>query len=133
MNTDFNSIARAAQIVSAYVGNNPVQAADLPALITSIHAALHGLVNPAEPVAAEPGALVPAVPVRKSITPDHIVCLENGLKFKSMKGHLRALGMTPDEYRAKWRLPADYPMVAPNYSATRSNLAKANGLGRKAA
>lgn len=133
MNTDFNSIARTAQIVSAYVGNNQVQRADLPALITSIHAALHGLANPSEPAAAEPGALVPAVPVRKSITPDHIVCLENGLKFKSLKRHLRGLGMTPDEYRTKWRLPADYPMVAPNYSATRSNLAKANGLGRKAA
>jgi predicted transcriptional regulator len=133
MNTDYNSIARTAQIVSAYVGNNPVQAADLPGLITSIHEALHGLATPAEPAAAEPGVLVPAVPVRKSITPDHIVCLENGLKFKSLKRHLRGLGMTPDEYRAKWRLPADYPMVAPNYSATRSNLAKANGLGRKAA
>ena len=84
----------------------------------------------AVPVATEPEVLTPAVPVRKSITPDYLVCLDDGRKFKSLKRHLASLGMTPDQYRAKWNLPADYPMVASNYAATRSALAKKIGLGQ---
>lgn len=117
------------EIVSAFVSNNALSPADLPKLIAETHRALQLLSSDKnEPVAEK---LEPAVPVRKSITPDFIICLDDGKKFKSMKGHLAALGMTPDEYRAKWGLPADYPMVAPNYSANRSALAKTNGLGRK--
>jgi predicted transcriptional regulator len=119
-----------AKIVSAYVMNNSVNAADLPGLIKDVHAALVGLgATPAEP----PAELVPAVSIRKSITPDYLICLDDGKRFKSLKRHLTQLGMTPDEYRHKWNLPRDYPMVAPNYSAVRSGLAKTNGLGRKPA
>jgi predicted transcriptional regulator len=117
-----------AEIVSAYVSNNPVPAASLPDLIASVNAAVRGLAGPAK---AAPIELVPAVNPKRSVFPDHIICLEDGLKFKSLKRHLMTdHGLTPDEYRAKWGLPADYPMVAPNYSATRSRLAKASGLGR---
>ena len=94
-----------------------------------MHAALVKIVSEAvTPNAPEPAAA--AVSVRKSITPDYLVCLDDGLKFKSLRRHLTALGMTPDEYRAKWKLPADYPMVAPNYAAQRSELAKQSGLGQ---
>jgi predicted transcriptional regulator len=118
-----------ADIVSAYVAKNALSGADLPKLIQEVHAALKGLGSaPAEQPAEE---LKPAVSIRRSITPDYLVCLDDGLKFKSLKRHLAQLGMTPDQYRAKWGLPADYPMVAPNYSATRSQLARDNGLGRK--
>ncbi|MFK0690918.1 MucR family transcriptional regulator [Mesorhizobium sp. IMUNJ 23033] len=117
-------------VVSAYVSNNPVPVADLPALIGQVHAALQGTVGRVS--AEEPEALKPAVPIRKSVTPDNIICLEDGKKFKSLKRHLSThYGLTPDEYRAKWHLPADYPMVAPNYAAARSALAKTMGLGRK--
>ncbi|WP_256750522.1 MucR family transcriptional regulator [Mesorhizobium sp. Mes31] len=119
-----------AEIVSAYVSNNPLPVASLPDVIASVHMSLSGLgglaVAPSEP-------LMPAVNPKKSVFPDYVVSLEDGRKFKSMKRHLGLLGMTPDEYRAKWNLPHDYPMVAPNYAATRSALAKASGLGRKAA
>jgi predicted transcriptional regulator len=103
---------------------------ELPALIESVHAAL---AKAASGKAEESAALqAPAVPVRKSITPDSMICLEDGLKFKSLKRHLRtAHGMTPEQYRAKWNLPSDYPMVAPNYAKTRSELAKGIGLGRR--
>ncbi|RJT26522.1 MucR family transcriptional regulator [Mesorhizobium waimense] len=119
-----------ADVVSAYVSNNPVPVGDLPALIGQVHAAFKGT---AESVSAEePQALKPAVPIRKSVTPDYIICLEDGKKFKALKRHLSThYGLTPDEYRAKWGLPADYPMVAPNYAAARSALAKTIGLGRK--
>ena len=118
-----------ADIVSAYVGNNNVQAAEVPGLISSIHAALTQVSTGA--VEPEPELKDPAVPVRKSITPDFLICLEDGLKFKSLKRHLRSkYGMSPEEYRAKWGLPADYPMVAPGYSEKRSKLAKKMGLGR---
>jgi predicted transcriptional regulator len=124
-----NLIELTAEIVSAYVGTNTVASADLPGLINQIHSALHrsatGAVEPEEPL------LVPAVPIKKSITADYIISLEDGRKFKSMKRHLGNLGMTPDEYRAKWGLPRDYPMVAPNYAQARSELAKSMGLGRK--
>lgn len=123
-------IALTASIVSAYVTRNNVPTTDLPRLIASTHAALAGLTGPPAPVAAEP--LVPAVPIRRSVTPDAIICLEDGRAFKTLKRHLAtSYGMTPDQYRAKWSLPPDYPMVAPNYAEARSALAKSIGLGRK--
>ena len=129
---DNDLIDLSADIVSAYVSHNALSVTDLPKLIADVHAALRNLHSPA---AAEPAEeLKPAVPVRKSVAPDFIVCLEDGKKFKSLKRHLRThYNLSPEEYREKWGLPADYPMVAPNYSATRSRLAKDNGLGRKAA
>jgi len=118
-----------ADIVSAYVGNNTVAAEALPSLIASIHAALSGVT--AGPSAPEPEPKEPAVPVRKSITPDYLICLEDGRKFKSLKRHLRTkYDMSPEEYRAKWNLAKDYPMVAPNYAKARSELAKQMGLGQ---
>ena len=120
-----------AEIVSAYVSNNSVPSVDLPALIGQVHSALSRVSNGQGETSLEPPK--PAVAVKKSITPDHIVCLEDGKKFKSLKRHLRThFDLSPEQYRKKWGLPADYPMVAPNYSATRSRLAKDNGLGRKA-
>ena len=129
---DNDLIDLSADIVSAYVSHNALSVTDLPRLIADVHAALRNLHSPA---AAEPAEeLKPAVPVRKSVAPDFIICLEDGKKFKSLKRHLRThYNLSPEEYREKWGLPADYPMVAPNYSATRSRLAKDNGLGRKAA
>ena len=118
-----------ADVVSAYVTNNPLPAASLPDLIASVHLSLSGLSQPAT-LSVEP--LVPAVNPKKSVFPDYIVCLEDGKKFKTLKRHLSQLGMTLDEYRAKWNLRRDYPMVAPNYSTARSALAKATGLGIKA-
>jgi predicted transcriptional regulator len=117
-----------AEIVAAYVAKNPLPRSALPDLIAATHASLKTLTPGAQPV--EP-PLTPAVPVKKSVTPDYIVSLEDGRKFKSMKRYLGLLGMTPDDYRRKWSLPADYPMVAPNYAARRSALAKSIGLGRK--
>lgn len=118
-------------IVAAYVSHNAISPTDLPRLIADVHAALTALGS--EEAAAPVEEKKPAVPVRKSVTPDYIVCLEDGKKFKSLKRHLRThYNLSPEEYREKWGLPADYPMVAPSYSATRSKLAKANGLGRKA-
>jgi predicted transcriptional regulator len=129
---DNDLIDLSADIVSAYVSHNALSVTDLPKLINDVHNALKNLQSP---VAAEPvEELKPAVPVRKSVHPDFIICLEDGKKFKSLKRHLRThYHLSPEEYREKWGLPADYPMVAPNYSATRSRLAKDNGLGRKAA
>ena len=124
-----NFIELAADIVSAYVSNNSVPVADIPGLISSVHAALNGVVEPA-PATAEP--LVPAVSIKKSLTPDYLICLEDGKRFKSLKRHLRTTyDMTPEQYRAKWGLPRDYPMVAPNYAAARSELAKSMGLGQQ--
>jgi predicted transcriptional regulator len=122
-----------AEIVSAYVSNNRVSVAELPDLIASIHNSLNALGEPVlAPVIDEP--LVPAVSIKKSITPDYIICLEDGKHFKSMKRHLATkFGMTPDEYRRKWNLPSDYPMVAAGYAAKRSELALSLGLGRKKA
>ncbi|MER8440419.1 MucR family transcriptional regulator [Mesorhizobium sp. M1312] len=122
-----------ADVVSAYVSNNPVPVGELPTLIGQVHAALKGTAA-ASVSAEEPEVRKPAVSIRKSVTPDHIICLEDGKKFKSLKRHLSShYGLTPDDYRAKWGLPADYPMVAPNYAAARSALAKTMGLGRKPA
>lgn len=121
-----------AELVAAYVAYNPVPAADLPALIGDVHSALARLDSQVEAEVSEPQK--PAVSVRKSVADDHLVCLEDGKKFKSLKRHLSAVhGMTPEQYRAKWGLPENYPMVAPNYSATRSNLAKTSGLGKRKA
>ncbi len=118
-------------LVSAFASNNSIAAADLPALIRSVHAALAAASGNGQPE-AEAEALVPAVSIRKSVTPDYLICLEDGKRFKSLKRHIDAkYGLTPDAYRAKWGLPKDYPMVAPNYAASRSALAKASGLGRK--
>lgn len=117
-------------IVSAYVANNTVVSAELPNLINEVHGALvRAAVNKGQPPAEEQK---PAVSIKKSVTPDYIVCLEDGKKFKSLKRHLRAhYNMTPEEYREKWGLPHDYPMVAPNYAAARSALAKEMGLGQR--
>jgi predicted transcriptional regulator len=125
-------IELASAIVSAYVGHNALSPTDLPKLIADVHGALRNLSSGEVELPQE--ELKPAVAVRKSITPEYIICLEDGKKFKSLKRHLRThFNLSPEEYREKWGLPADYPMVAPSYSATRSKLAKANGLGRKAA
>lgn len=120
----------AAEIVSAYVSNNSVPSADLPTLIAEVHRALsstqQGTHKP------EPEPLKPAVNPKKSVFPDYIVCLEDGKKFKSLKRHLRThYDLSPEEYREKWGLAADYPMVAPNYAAARSELAKKMGLGQQ--
>jgi len=118
-----------AGIVSAYVGNNTVTATDVPALIRQVHSALAAIGGPAEAAPAAPRE--PAVPVKRSIAADHLVCLEDGRKFKSLKRHLRTkYDMSPEEYRAKWNLAKDYPMVAPNYAKARSELAKSMGLGQ---
>jgi predicted transcriptional regulator len=118
-----------ADIAAAYVSNNTVQASDVPSVIQTIYRALAGVGAAAATPAPEPQK--PAVPVKKSITPDFLISLEDGKKYKSLKRHLRTqYNMSPEEYRAKWNLPKDYPMVAPNYAASRSALAKSMGLGR---
>jgi predicted transcriptional regulator len=123
-------IELAAGIVSAYVGNNPVPASDLPALISQVHAALLHVADGQS--TAIPETPKPAVPVKKSVHPEYLICLEDGKKFKSLKRHLRSqYNMTPDQYREKWSLPPDYPMVAPNYAAARSRLARQMGLGQQ--
>jgi predicted transcriptional regulator len=125
-----NYIELAADIVSAFVSNNAVSASDLPSLINEVHSALLRTVTGVVEMPVE--APKPAVPVKKSVTPDFIVCLEDGKKFKSLKRHLRTqYNMTPEQYREKWNLPADYPMVAPNYAEARSKLAKQMGLGQQ--
>ncbi|AWM86451.1 MucR family transcriptional regulator [Microvirga sp. 17 mud 1-3] len=125
-----NYIELAADIVSAYVSNNSVPSTELPALINEIHSALIRVGGGAVEVPTE--APKPAVPLKKSVTPDYIVCLEDGKKFKSLKRHLRTqYNMTPEQYREKWGLPVDYPMVAPNYARARSELAKEMGLGQQ--
>ena len=127
--TDTRLIELTADIVSAHVSNNNTAAADVPALIQSVFAAL---TNAETPAAAEPVKAEPAVPVRSSIKHDYIVCLEDGKKLKMLKRYLRTnYDMTPDQYRAKWSLPRDYPMVAPAYAEQRRGLAQAIGLGRK--
>lgn len=123
-------ITLTADIVSAHVSNNSVAVSDLPLLIGNVHAALTGLGH-STPAQDEPA--VPAVSIRSSVKPDYIVCLEDGKKFKMLKRHLMTTyQMTPEQYRTKWQLPKDYPMVAPNYAEMRRGLAKKIGLGRKA-
>ncbi len=123
---DTSSLELVSKIVSAYVSNNSLPSGELPDLITTVREALQ---NP-DQVASSPPE--PAVPIKKSVRPNYVICLEDGKKLKMLKGHLRAaFNMTPDEYRRKWGLSSDYPMVAPKYSAKRSELAKIIGLGRK--
>ncbi len=121
-------IEMTAEIIAAYVTKNHVRAAELPDLISTVHAALAGLGTPIE-AEPEPGKLVPPVSIKKSITDDYLISLEDGQRYKSLKRHLSKRGLTPDEYRAKWGLPRDYPMVAPAYGRARSELAKSIGLG----
>ena len=123
-------IGLTANIVSAYVSNNSVPSSEIPNLISQIHSALKRVSGGQVAAPAEP--LKPAVPIKRSITPDYLVCLEDGKKFKSLKRHLRTqYNMTPDQYREKWGLAPDYSMVAPNYAAARSQLAKQMGLGQQ--
>ncbi len=123
---DTSSLESVSKIVSAYVSNNSLPSDELPDLITTVHEAL---LNLDQAAASTPE---PAVPIKRSIRPDYVICLEDGKKLKMLKGHLRtAFNMTPDEYRRKWGLSSDYPMVAPKYAARRSELAKKIGLGRK--
>lgn len=125
-----NYIELAADIVSAYVSNNSVPVSDLPGLINDVHAALLRVTTGATPTITE--APKPAVPIKKSITNDYIICLEDGKQFKSLKRHLRTqYNMSPEDYREKWGLGPDYPMVAPNYAKARSHLAKQMGLGQQ--
>lgn len=124
-------LALTASVVVAYVGNNRVSTTEISDLIASIHQSF-GSLGTVTAAAPEPAALVPAVPIKKSVTPDYIICLEDGKHFKSMKRHLMTkFSMTPDDYRRKWGLPSDYPMVAAAYASKRSELALHLGLGRK--
>jgi predicted transcriptional regulator len=123
------TVALAADIVAAFVSNNSVAATELPSMIQSVYRALNEAASGVKPQEAAP-PLTPAVPIKKSVTPDYIISLEDGHKYKSLKRHLSTRGMTPDDYRAKWGLPRDYPMVAASYSAQRSQLAKSLGLGQ---
>jgi len=118
-------------IVSAYVSNNSVPVTELPNVIASVYDSMNNI-GP-KPAPVEPEARRPAISIKKSVTPDYLVSLEDGKQYRALKRHLAKLGLTPDEYRAKWGLPKDYPMVAPAYSQRRSELAKKLGLGRKAA
>jgi predicted transcriptional regulator len=120
-----------AEVVAAYVSNNPIPVSEVPTMIKSVHSTLGGLMGASQGETLT--AQKPAVPIKRSVTPDYIVCLEDGKKLKMLKRYLRSnYNMTPEEYRAKWGLPADYPMVAPNYAAQRSEFAKKIGLGRTA-
>jgi predicted transcriptional regulator len=131
-NNPVSLVELSADIAAAYLSSNTLPASDVPGLIKAIYDGLQQAASgTTEPAAGKPQ---PAVPVKKSITPDYLVSLEDGQKYKSLKRHLRTkYGMSPEDYRAKWGLPKDYPMVAPNYAASRSALAKQMGLGRKAA
>ena len=125
-----NLLRMSVEIVSAYVSNNSIAATQVPDVINTVYGALNSING--QTVSENAETQKPAVSVRRSINPDYIVCLEDGKKLKMLKRHLRAAyGMSPDEYRAKWGLPADYPMVAPNYALQRSAFAKQIGLGRK--
>ena len=127
--SDNNLLALTADIVAAYVSRNMTQPADLPALIMSVNQSLRAV---EEPQTATSFELTPAVPIKKSMTPDYIVCLEDGKKLKMLKRHLMTTyNLTPNEYRAKWGLPSDYPMVSPNYSKVRSDAALTIGLGKR--
>lgn len=126
---DLDPLEMTVEIVSSYVANNSVHSTELPDLIKTIHATIIGL---SETPKASPEKQEPAVSIARSVTPDYLVCLEDGAKLKMLKRYLRTrYDMTPEEYRAKWDLPADYPMVAPNYAKLRSRHAKQIGLGKK--
>ena len=125
------SVELAAKVVAAYTSNNPLPKSELPDLILAVHSAVERLGKKPEAALIQAEVRLPAVSVRKSVTPDYLICLEDGKRFRSMRRHLKLLGLTPEQYREKWNLPSDYPMVAPNYAAQRSALAKKLGLGRK--
>ncbi len=122
----FNPVELAAEIVAAFVSYNPLPKSELPSLIEAVHSAVKRLESAPPQVEAK----TPAVPIRRSITPDFLICLDDGKRFKSLRRHLTSLGLTPAQYRAKWNLPSDYPMTAPNYAAQRSAIAKTLGLGQ---
>ena len=128
--SDSNPIELAAGVVAAFVSNNSVPVGELPALIQAVHTSVKRLAEGPEITAPQVEAKAPAVSIRKSVTPDYLICLEDGKHFRSLRRHLTVLGLTPEQYREKWRLPADYPMVAPNYAAQRSAMAKSMGLGQ---
>ncbi|GLS21465.1 MucR family transcriptional regulator [Labrys miyagiensis] len=131
LSTNADLVKIAADVVAAYVANNSISSADLPRLIAEVHAALARIEKAEISQEVEVAKPVPAVPIKKSVTPDFLISLEDGKKYKSLKRHLSSShGMTPEDYRAKWGLPADYPMVAPNYARQRSELAKTMGLGQ---
>ena len=121
----------AAEVVAAFISNNPLPRGELPALIQTVHSAVERLGKGLESAPPQVEMKSPAVPIRKSVTPDYLICLEDGKKFKSLRRHLAGLGLTPEQYRKKWKLPFDYPMVAPNYAAQRSAMAKQIGLGHQ--
>lgn len=125
-----NPIEVAAGVVAAFVSNNSVPVGELPALIQAVHTSIKSLAEGLESTSPKVEAKVPAVSIRKSVTADYLICLEDGKHFKSLRRHLTTLGMTPEQYREKWSLPDNYPMVAPNYAAQRSALAKSMGLGQ---
>ena len=125
-----NPIELAAGVVAAFVSNNSVPVGELPALIQAVHTSIKRLAEGPESTTPQVEAKAPAVSIRKSVTPDYLICLEDGKHFRSLRRHLTVLGLTPEQYREKWRLPADYPMVAPNYAAQRSAMAKSMGLGQ---
>jgi len=128
--SDEDMLRMTTEVVSAYVGNNMLPAAQIPEVIRTVYSSLRDLSGPEGHTERE--SPKPAIPVRRSITPDYIICLEDGKKLKMLKRHLRTTyNMSPDDYRTKWALPADYPMVAPNYAKQRSDFAKQIGLGRK--
>lgn len=126
--TDYASMT--ADVVSAYVSNNAVQIGELPALIDSVHSALRTAATAAQPAAARE-APTPPIPIKKTVTPDYIISLEDGKRYRTLRRHLSGRGLTPEQYRTKWGLSPDYPMVAANYSQRRSELARALGLGQK--
>jgi predicted transcriptional regulator len=128
--TSLDTLDLAAKLVASFVSNNSLPTSELPALIQTIHAALTRLKEGGEAPAPQEQTRAPAVSIRRSITPDYLISLEDGRHFKTLKRHLAGHGLTPDQYRAKWKLPSDYPMVAPNYAAKRSALAKKSGLGQ---
>jgi predicted transcriptional regulator len=125
-----NPIELAAEIVAAFVSNNPLPKDELPSLIHIVHTAVVRLAAGLESAQPQIKVETPAVPIRRSVTPDFLICLDDGKRFKSLRRHLTGLGLTPEQYREKWNLPFNYPMVAPNYAAQRSALAKQIGLGQ---
>ena len=122
-----NSVELAAEVVAAFISNNPLPKSELPALIHAVHSALERLAKAPENAPPQVELRAPAVPVRKSVTPDYLICLEDGKKFKSLRRHLKLHGLTPEQYREKWNLRPDYPVVAPNYTALRSAMARKIG------
>jgi predicted transcriptional regulator len=126
-----NSVEVAVDVVVAYVSNTPMPRAGLTSLIQAVYSTVERLGKGSESAPGQVEAKTPAVPVRNSVTPEYLICLEDGKKLKSLRRHLGVLGLTPEQYRAKWSLPSNYPMVAPNYSNGKSAMAKKAGLGQK--